>query len=129
MYELIIAGVVAAASAITTAVATNKANDKAQKEQKDLALLARGDTIAQKNKENYLSEQSIGVQRDTLGLKNRELSYGIQKDKAATRAQHIANLGSTLDNLYQKDANMTNFVLSLYGKDKYNVNKTNSIGI
>jgi hypothetical protein len=116
MVVTIISGLIAAAAAITTGVMNNNATKEAGKEQKELAFIARDDKLKQDEVSNEQNQQAVGIQKDSLALKSKELGYNIQKDKKATRQAQLSTLGSALDNVSKKDQNQTNFIMSLYGK-------------
>lgn len=109
----IISGLFALAGTVASGVAQNSENEKARKEQKSLALIARGDELSAQNK-------SFSLKKEELGIARTAQSYKQQSDKKLLRQQQLLNLGASLDNITKKDANQTNFILSLYGKNTYN---------
>jgi hypothetical protein len=105
---LIIAGVIAAASAITTSAMNNKAQKEAGKESKSLALIARDDELSRQHKE-------FGLAEEKLKLDKVKTNFEIEQTRKATKATQLGTLTNTLNINSQKDQNMTNFILSLYG--------------
>lgn len=120
MVATIITGLLAIAGTITTGVMQNQETEKAKKEQKDLAMIARGDTLAEQSKSFALSKQGLGLKKEELGLAKDKAAFDMQQQKKIMRKQQLLNLGASLDNISKRDANMTNFVLSLYNKNAYN---------
>jgi hypothetical protein len=113
MVGTIIAGLVALAGTIISGAAQNKQIEEAGEKQYGLALIARQD-------EKEAQAKSYGLKQEELGVVKRKNSFEMQQQKKMMRQQQLLNLGSSLDSLSKKDQNMTNFVLSLYGKNTYN---------
>ena len=109
----IIAGLVSMAGSLITGSMQNKATEEAGDKQYGLSLIARQD-------EKEAKAKSFGLKQEELGIVKRKNSFEMQQQKKMMRQQQLLNLGSSLDSLSKKDQNMTNFVLSLYGKNTYN---------
>lgn len=112
----IISGILAAGGLITSTAMNNKATKTAAKESKELALIARQDDIDNQEAGRAVSMEALAVERESLGLKKKELATTTAMSNKAMRQNQLNTLGQTLDVMSQKDKNMTNFVLSLYGK-------------
>lgn len=112
----IISGIIAAAGAITSSAMNNKAQGEAKKESKELALIARQDDLNKQSKEFGLAESQLGVQRETLGLNKVKSNFEMSQTRKATKAAQLGTLVNALNVNSQKDQNMTNFIMSLYGK-------------
>lgn len=109
----IISGLVSIAGSIYAGNKQNEEIERASDKQYGLALIARQD---QKESE----AKYYGLKQEELGIVKRKNSFEQQQQKKLMRQQQLLNLGSSLDSLSKKDQNMTNFVLSLYGKNAYN---------
>lgn len=112
----IIAGIIAAAGTITSSAMANKAQKEAKNESKDLAMIARGDELDQKFKDYKLNLEGVQLNKESMALKNRELNSTLKLNKSIAQKQAISTLGTALNNSATKDQNMTNFIMSLYGK-------------
>ena len=112
----IISGLLQLAGSVGIGILNNNASEKAGEKQYGLALLARGDELNQQKDQLGISKKNIGLQEDQLNLNRSAQNYKQQSEKKIFRQQQLLNLGASLDNLSGKDANMTNFILSLYGK-------------
>jgi hypothetical protein len=129
MVATIIVGLLALAGTVTTGILNNNAQEEAGEEQKSLALLARSDELKKQKEEGSLTRKSIGLKESELGLARSAQNYKQQSEKKILRQQQLLNLGTSLDNLSKKDQNMSNFILSLSGKNTYNANAQKGIGI
>lgn len=112
----IIAGIVAATGAFASSKMQNNAQEKAGKESKALAFIARGDELTKQSNESNLNQQAINVKKDELGLSKIKTMSDIRQSNKVAKQSQIANLGNALTLSSQKDQNMTNFIMSLYGK-------------
>jgi hypothetical protein len=124
----IITGLLALGGSLGTGIMNNKANEEAGEKQYGLALLARSDDLNKQRSDAAISNRSLGIKEGELSLGRSAQNYKQQSEKKLLRQQQLLNLGTSLDTLSKKDANMTNFVLSLMGKNTYNANAQKGIG-
>ncbi len=120
MISTILSGLISIAGSLVSGYMGNEATEKAGEKQYGLAMIARGDTLAQQKVENEATKTSLGLKEKELGIAQRKTQFEIAQQKKANRQASLANLSMSLDALNKKDQNMTNFMLSLYGKNNYN---------
>ena len=116
MSATIIAGILAAAGAITSAALNNRSQRLAKDESKELALIARQDELNKQSKEFGLAEDKINLEKEAVGLSRVKTNFEIAQTRKATKQAQLGTLVNALNVNSQKDQNMTNFILSLYGK-------------
>lgn len=113
---LIISGIIAAAGAVTSSALQNKAQREAKEESKGLAMIARDDQLDQNLKDYKINLDNMALSKESLSLKKRELASTTAMNEKLMRKQQISTLGQSLNEMSKKDQNMSNFILSLYGK-------------
>lgn len=116
MVGTIIAGIVAAAGAITSAALNNRSQRQAKSESKELALIARQDELNKQSREFGLAEDKLNLERESVGLSKVKSNFEMSQIRKANKTAQLGTLVNALNVNSQKDQNMTNFVLSLYGK-------------
>lgn len=112
----IVGAILSAAGALGSAGMQNKAQREAKEESKNLALIARDDELDKQFKDYKINLEGLQLNKDTLALKNREMNATLKLNNKIARQNQIANLSSALKLNSKSDQNMTNFIMSLYGK-------------
>ncbi len=116
MSATIIAGILAAAGAITSAALNNRSQRLAKDESKELALIARQDELNKQSREFGLAEDKLNLERESVGLSKVKSNFEMSQIRKANKTAQLGTLVNALNVSSQKDQNMTNFILSLYGK-------------
>jgi hypothetical protein len=112
----IVGAIIAAAGAITSSAMQNKAQREAKEESKNLALIARDDELDKQFKDYKMNLEGLQLNKENLALKNREMQNTVKLNNKMMRQTQISNLTSALKLNSKSDQNMTNFIMSLYGK-------------
>jgi hypothetical protein len=94
----------------------NKAQREAKEESKNLALIARDDELDKQFKDYKMNLEGLQLNKENLALKNREMQNTVKLNNKMMRQTQISNLTSALKLNSKSDQNMTNFIMSLYGK-------------
>lgn len=116
MWATIVAAILGITGTAISAGVNSKNQREAKEESKKLALIARGDEKDKQFKDYKLNLEGLQLNKDTLALKNREMNATLKLNNKIARQNQIANLSSALKLNSKSDQNMTNFIMSLYGK-------------
>lgn len=116
MWATIVAAILGITGTAISAGVSNKNQREAKEESKELALIARDDEQQKQFKDYKANLEGIQISKDTLALKNRGMNATLKFNNKINRQNQIANLSSALKLNSKSDQNMTNFIMSLYGK-------------
>lgn len=116
MWATIIAAILGIAGTAISAGVNSKNQREAKNESKELALIARDDEQQKQFKDYKMNLERLQINKDTLALKNREMANTAKLNNKMMRQSQIANLSTALKVNSKSDQNMTNFIMSLYGK-------------